>query len=335
VWIPFTTIPIAQASPLFKEYSLMRRARTSTVVLGSLGLACAVGCGVEAAREASRSPAAEGLALYDAPAAIAGVPLQATKSSAGAGEAIASGSQSAANQGLDRKIIYSAELELAVENFTGVADSVVGVAKQFDAYIADSQLAGSTGENRRGTWKIRVPVARFDEFVNAAKGLGEVIKAGTSSRDVSEEYYDVDARIRNKTKEEERLLQLLEERPGKLEDVIAIERELSRVREELERMQGRMRVLADLTSLTTVELSIVEIRNYQPAEAPTLATRIRRTFGGSLEALQATGEATLLAAVAAGPWLPLTAIALSPAWWFARRRKRLPPQNTWETAKNA
>jgi hypothetical protein len=313
----------------------MRRVRTSTAVLGSLGLACAVGCGVEAAREASRSPAAEGLALHDAPTAVAGVPLQAVKLSAGAGETIASVDQSGVNQSLDRKIIYSAEIELAVENFTGVADRVAGVVKKFDAYIADSQLAGSTGENRRGTWKIRVPVARFDEFVNAAKGLGEVIKAGTSSRDVSEEYYDVDSRIRNKTKEEERLLQLLEERPGKLEDVIAIERELSRVREELERMQGRMRVLTDLTSLTMVELSIVEIRNYQPAEAPTLATRIRRTFGGSLEELQAAGEATLLAVVAAGPWLPLTAIALSPAWWFARRRKRLPSQNTSETAKNS
>jgi len=59
-----------------------------------------------------------------------------------------------------------------------------------------------------------VPVARFDEFLAGAKKLGEVIEQGTSSQDVSEEYYDVEARIRNKTKEEERLLKLLEERPA-------------------------------------------------------------------------------------------------------------------------
>ena len=143
--------------------------------------------------------------------------------------------------GHQRKIIYSANVELVVEDFDGMADKVAALAKQFDAYVAGSNLTGSTGETRRGNWKLRVPTARFDEFVAAAKGLGELQSAGTTSKDVSEEYYDVDARIRNKTKEEERLLKLLEERPGKLEDVIAIERELSRVRGELERMQGRMR----------------------------------------------------------------------------------------------
>lgn len=294
----------------------MRRVNSSTAFLGSLGLACAVGCGAESAREAARYDS-DHLALPTATAVAANEGIELAKAGLGAGENIASVAQS-----VDRKIIYSAEVELAVEDFTGVPDQVVAVVKKFGAYVADSQLAGSSGENRRGTWKIRVPVARFDEFVNAAKGLGEVIKVGTSSRDVSEEYYDVDARIRNKTKEEERLLKLLEERPGKLEDVIAIERELSRVREELERMQGRMRVLADLTSLTTVDLSILEIRDYRPPQAPTLATRIRRTFSDSLDSLQSASEAVLLAAVASGPWLPLAAIVISPAYWFVRRRRR-------------
>ena len=292
----------------------MRRFRSFTAALGSLGLACAVGCGAESARESARYNSDQ-MALPTM-AAVAKDHIELSMAGLGAAEDLARVAQR-----VDQKIIYSADVELAVESFTGIPDQVVAVVKKFDAYVADSQLAGSSGENRRGTWKIRVPVARFDEFINAAKGLGEVIKVGTSSRDVSEEYYDVDARIRNKTKEEERLLQLLEERPGKLEDVIAIERELSRVREELERMQGRMRVLADLTSLTTVDLSIVEIREYEPPQAPTLATRVRRAFEGSLSTLQTTGEAVLLATVATGPWLPLAALVISPAYLFVRRRR--------------
>jgi hypothetical protein len=292
----------------------MHRFRSSTAALGSLGLACAIGCGTESARESARYNSDQ-MALPTM-AAVAKDHIKLSMAGLGAGEDLARVAQR-----VDQKIIYSADVELAVESFTGIPDQVVAVVKKFDAYVADSQLAGSSGENRRGTWKIRVPVARFDEFINAAKGLGEVIKVGTSSRDVSEEYYDVDARIRNKTKEEERLLQLLEERPGKLEDVIAIERELSRVREELERMQGRMRVLADLTSLTTVDLSIVEIRDYEPPQAPTLATRVRRAFEGSLYALQTTGEAVLLATVATGPWLPLAALIVSPTYLFVRRRR--------------
>ena len=198
-----------------------------------------------------------------------------------------------------RKIIYNGHVEVAVEDFTGLPDRVLALVKQFDAYVADSNTTGSKGETRRGVWKLRVPVARFEEFFKAAKGLGELVTSGISSRDVSEEYYDVDARIRNKTKEEERLLKLLEERPGKLEDVIAIERELSRVREELERMLGRMRVLADLTTLTTVDLTVVEIKGYQPAESPTLAIRARCALEQSLTAL-APGAKTCWSP----PWRP-------------------------------
>jgi hypothetical protein len=191
------------------------------------------------------------------------------------------GGAAAAPPSLNHKIIYTATIDLVVEDFAGVPDKLIALVKQFDGYIADSNLTGATGHSRRGTWKVRVPVERFESFVNSAKGLGELISAGTNSQDVSEEFYDVEARLRNKTKEEERLLKLLEDRPGKLEDVIAIERELSRVREEIERMQGRLRVLTDLTTLTTVTLTINEIKNYEPPQTATLTTRLRRSFGGS------------------------------------------------------
>jgi hypothetical protein len=300
----------------------MWRDRTClTVAVVCLGFGLLVfGCGQHSADEAAREvslPTAE-----NAPRYALGVALAPAKAAADPDGAAPVERFTSTAEGLNRKIIYNAHVELAVEDFTGVPDRVIELVKKFDAYVADSSLSGSSGENRRGTWKIRVPVARFDEFVGAAKGLGELVRVGTSSRDVSEEYYDVDARIRNKTKEEERLLKLLEERPGKLEDVIAIERELSRVREELERMQGRMRVLTDLTSLTTIDLSITEIKGYQPPETPTLATRVRRSFEVSLDTLRAAGEELLIAVVWTVPWMPLAAIALVPVYVAARRVRR-------------
>lgn len=222
----------------------------------------------------------------------------------------------------NRKIIYRAKVELAVEDFTPVQAKVAEAVKKFDGYIADSSLAGSAGSIRRGTWKIRIPAARFDEFVAAAKGFGELINASTTSEDVSEEYFDVEARIRNKTKEEERLLKLLDDRTGKLADVLEVERELSRVREETERMQGRMRVLADLTTLTTVELVVTEMRNYEPPQAADLATRVRRAFAQSLDGLRAFGESVLIGAVAIAPWLPVIFVALLPILWLGRRIRR-------------
>jgi hypothetical protein len=221
-----------------------------------------------------------------------------------------------------RKIIYRAKVELAVEDFTPVQAMVAEAVKKFDGYIADSSLTGSAGSIRRGTWKIRIPAARFDEFVAAAKGFGELINASTTSEDVSEEYFDVEARIRNKTKEEERLLKLLDDRTGKLADVLEVERELSRVREETERMQGRMRVLADLTTLTTVELVVTEMRNYEPPQAADLATRVRRAFTQSVDGLREFGESLLIGAVAFAPWLPVFFLAILPILWLGRRIRR-------------
>ena len=118
----------------------------------------------------------------------------------------------------------------------------------------------------------------------------------------------VAGRIRNRKREEEQLLKLLAERTGELKDVLAVEKELSRVREEVERLEGRLRVLEDLTALTTVTLTIDEVKNYIPAEAATLGTRVRRTFTGSLESLRTTGESLLIVAVAVTPWLVVLAI---------------------------
>jgi hypothetical protein len=227
-----------------------------------------------------------------------------------------------AENAAQRKIIYTANIELVVEDFSRMGDQVAELVKRFSGYVADSNVTGASGENRRASWKIRVPVASFDEFVKDAKHLGELVSASTNSQDVSEEYYDVDARIRNKTKEEERLLKLLEDRPGKLEDVIAIERELSRVREELERMQGRMRVLADRTSLTSVQLVISEVHNYQPDEAATIGTRIRRAFSGSLSNMQSAAEQLVVIAAALAPWLAVLAMVLGGAYVFARSHWR-------------
>jgi len=164
---------------------------------------------------------------------------------------------------------------------------------------------------REGTWRIRVPVAHFDEVVSDAKGIGELISANSKSQDVSEAYSDVEARIRNKTKEEERLLKLLEDRPGKLEEIITLERELSRVRDEVERMQGRMRVLTDQTSLTTVEITIREMQNYEPPQSPTFFTRLRRTFIHSTSAIWSLFEWIINAAVAIAPWIVVAFIPLA------------------------
>jgi hypothetical protein len=270
-----------------------------------------VGCGMEA-RQADRGAAnAVSMKMDRAPSLAAG------------GEAGAEKPLPDANA-LQRKIIYTAEVDLVVEDFAEMPSDVATLTKQFGGYVAGSTVTGSPGRPRRGQWTLRVPVARYEEFLAAVQQLGEVRSVSSNSEDVSEEFYDLQARIRNKRQAEQRLLKHLEDSTGKLEEILKVELELDRVREEIERMEGRLRVLNDLTSLTTVTLRVDEIRNYVPEEAVTYATRVRRAFATSIDALVATAKNVSIAAVAASPWLGvlLVPLVLLVAWFRLRRRRR-------------
>jgi hypothetical protein len=223
-----------------------------------------------------------------------------------------------------RKIIYRATVDLVVENFDPVPSRVEDLTKKFDAYVARSNVIGTPGSPRSGQWTVRVPADRYDAFLAAARGLGEVRRVGSDSQDVSEEFYDVEARIRNQKQEETRLLKLLDKATGKLEEVLAVEREISRVRGEIEQLEGRMRVLSDLSALATVEIVVTEIKNYVPEEAVTYGTRLRRAFQGSVNALVVTADGLSIAAVALAPWLAVVLVPGVPLvlWIRARRRRR-------------
>ena len=166
-----------------------------------------------------------------------------------------------------------------------------------------------------------MPVAHYQEFLEAARELGEVRTERADSQEVSKEYYDLKSRILNKKKQEERLLGLLADATGNLEEVLTVERELSRIREEIERMEGRVRVFDDLTSLTTIKLSIHEIKNYVPEEAATYTTRLRRAFGSSLDNLINTAQTASIAVVAASPWVAVLLVPVVSLWLVVRVRR--------------
>jgi hypothetical protein len=224
---------------------------------------------------------------------------------------------------LRRQIIYDADVRLIVEDFEGIPEKVQKLVDASGGFVAQQKLHGKSGTPRSGEWKIRIPVAGYENFLDSARKLGELQSLAANSQDVTEQYYDLAARIGNKQKEEARLLKHLDENTGKLEEILTVEKEISRVREELERMQGRMRVLKDLVSLTTVTLHVDEIKGYVPPQAPTFTQRVSRAFGLSWHALVATGEGLVVAGVALGPWMAVLGIPVVAVVFLVRRRRRI------------
>ena len=225
------------------------------------------------------------------------------------------------SQAIARKILYSADLSIVVEDFPKTTDALTALVKKVGGYVADNDVTGSPGNHRVATWKVRVPVAKFDAFLDLVSKLGELERKQLHSQDVTEEFFDLETRIKTKKVEEDRLVKHLTDSTGKLDDILAVEREISRVRGEVERMEGRIRLLANLAELTTVNITAHERTGFVPETAPTFAIRATRTFTGSAENLLSTVQYLTLQAISIVPWLPLWILLFALIGLFFRRRR--------------
>ena len=221
-----------------------------------------------------------------------------------------------------RKIIYKAEVTLDCVNLDKASDKLLTTVKSMGGYVGDATSSGTRGTVRESSWTVRIPVERYDDFFRALPGMGELETSSQKAEDVSEEFYDAQARLKNKNVEEERLVDLLKNHSGRLSDILTLEKELSRVREEIERIEGRIHFLANQADLSTVTVTLREVKDFIPEGSPTLGTRTGRAFSGSIDAMKELGSEALVALVAVVPWLlPLGLVALI-GWRIAVRKPK-------------
>jgi hypothetical protein len=221
-----------------------------------------------------------------------------------------------------RKIIYTANVDLVVDDFDKAVEEVHKLMTAHAAYVARSEVRGSPGVPRSGTWTIRVPVDSFPDFVNAVAGLGELRRNATDSEDITDKFYDLAARIKNDEAEEAALRKLLEKASDK-DVLLALRKELRAIRGEIEQQKGQLERWSKETQLATVNLTLVDRKDYVAPLAPSFGGAIGRTFEGSVEAMLSVGKGLVLAAVALAPWLvPLGILALVARVAWRRYRPR-------------
>ena len=131
-------------------------------------------------------------------------------------------------------------------------------AAQFGGFVANTALRTGKDEERSAILQLRVPSAQFDGVVGALSQLGKVESVSVNAEDVAEEYVDLGARAANARRVEARLVELLATRTGKLSDVLTVEQELARVRQETERYDARLRWLERRASLSSLDVTIHE-----------------------------------------------------------------------------
>jgi hypothetical protein len=170
---------------------------------------------------------------------------------------------------------------------------------------------------------LRVPEANLAALLGAARQLGRVTSETQQSRDVTREYVDVDARLRNLARTEERLLALLGERTGSLADVITVENELARVRAQSEVLTAQLRALDADVAMAKLSVSIdplpLAVAAPDDALAPLRALWAdgAGVVAASASALLSVFAACVRALLALLPWLPVLALG-----WLGVRRLR-------------
>ena len=153
-----------------------------------------------------------------------------------------------------RMIIKTANLALEIESYDPWMTLVKERVEHFDGFIISSSTRQVYKNARRGKLTLRVPQPRFEELLEVLKASAvKVSGENISGRDVSEEFFDLEARLANQKRTEKRFQEILKSAKT-VEDILAVERELSRVREQIERMEGRRRFLQDRVSLSTIDV---------------------------------------------------------------------------------
>ena len=168
------------------------------------------------------------------------------------------GQQSAATVPPSPSIARTARLRIRATDFEAARPVVDRVVASTGGLVGRVDVSGSRGDARTLTATLHIPAAQLDTAMATLKSIGRVVDEAQSGEDVTEQVVDVTARLANARNTEKRLTDLLQKRTGDLADVLAAEREIARVREEIERLDAQRQALGRRVSYATLNLEIVE-----------------------------------------------------------------------------
>lgn len=234
----------------------------------------------------------------------------------------------------ERMIVRTANIALVVKDVETSVTQIKGIVSELGGYVVDMRLWRDQ-EQLRGTVTVRVPAESLDDALSDFKGLAvKVERESSSSQDVTEEYFDLGAQLRNLEATEQELLELLatvRERTGRAEDILAVHRELTQIRGQIEQLQGRMQYLARTAAMSAVTIELIPdvlaapitVGGWRPSETVSKALR------ALLQTLRLLVDAAIWVVLYLLPIAVVLLIPVAALWSLWRRRKKgIPPAKT-------
>ena len=274
--------------------------------------------------------------IYTSPAAIPSTAPMPAPPSLVAQDYSAGGSYSSntasqeAEQASDRKIVRTGSATLEVADIDKTLDSIAALAVQYNGYVVSSNryngdqnqvydksvMVPATG-SQGGDISLRVPADKFDEVLQKLNAMAvKVLSENTNSQDVTEQYTDLQAQLKNQQAAEAQYLDILK-KADNVKDILAVQQELTTVRGTIESLQGRIQYLDRTSDMSLISITLVKTK---PIGESTWD--ITGIFKSAVDGLIAFGKALLSILIWLLVFSPVWIIILVVVWLILRYRRK-------------
>lgn len=244
--------------------------------------------------------------------------VQGAPGPSGAGEPAQSGSIT------DRMIVYNTSISLAVDNVQESVNAVTALASGAGGIVSGTSIRYDDKKKEQATLTLRVPSTAYNQVMNDLRKLGaKVLNETGSTRDVTEEFTDLDAQLRNYQATEAQYLELLKQAKT-IDEILKVQAQLTNMRGQIERTKGRMNLLERTADMGTIAVSLTPVTPsilQEPATGWDPAKTVRDAWEASLVFVRVFADASLRVLVFSW-WLPPVGLLFWGIWTATRRRPR-------------
>lgn len=218
-----------------------------------------------------------------------------------------------------RKVIRDGYITAKVDNVADAVNDISGIARRLGGEVASTNFYKNTKNVTSGTITVRVPFDRFDTAFAEIKQVATFVAGESiSGQDVTAQYVDLNAQLDNKKAEEQSLREILDNTDGKIEDVLAVTQELSRVRGEIEQLEGQIRYLNSQTDMASITANISEDVTVGAATSWRPWQIVKAEFANMIKDLQKLVGAFIVIVIRLTPILVFMILFLLILFWIVR-----------------